>query len=221
MFIRITTQTVDPCWHRFERLRSPSFEKQPQPERDQRCNCVGDTYARDGEPSHLQTPALLLNLHRHELLAARPKARPARALVRRREHRHRTHFEVALARTHVLQVPQPIRRRLARARIPVDPDDDKQEHQALRIRGVSISFPGEGEGEGLLGTERATYDDRGKEAVADRKADVGAEEGGDAERDGRDGVDCGGLDDGLHDAPPHALRLRAVAGDPGVLRGGP
>lgn len=182
---------------------------------------MSNTYARDGEPSCLQASTFFLNLHRHKLLAARPEARPARALVRRREHRHRTHFEVALARTHVLQVAQSVRRRLARARVPVDPYDDKQEHKALRVPGVSIGFVGEGEGEGLLGSEGETYDDRGKEAVADRKADVGAEEGGDAERDGRDGVDCGGLDDGFDDAPPHTLRLRAVACDSGVLRGGP
>lgn len=115
--------------------------------------CVGDTYAPDGKPSRLQTPALFLDLHGHEFLAARPEARPARAFVRRREHRHRAHFEVALARTHVLQVPQPVRGRLARARVPVDPDDDKQEHQALRVPGVSIGFLGEGEGHGLKGTE--------------------------------------------------------------------
>ena len=47
--------------------------------------------------------------------------------------------------------------------------------------------------------KRKTYD-KGREHVHTRRiADIGADEDGDNQRNGREGVDCGGLDDGLND----------------------
>lgn len=55
-----------------------------------------------------------------------------------------------------------------------------------------------------------THDDRWEHAVARREANSRTEEGRDGERDGRDGVDGGGLHERLDDAPLHGLALSAL-----------
>ena len=66
---------------------------------------------------------------------------------------------------------------------------------------------------------KGTHDDRREKTVAYWETDIRAKEGGDAERDGREGVDGRGLNDGFHDSSPHAIVLRARRTHSHAVRG--